>query len=483
VLVVIVSAAYFHGGAAWNQNARLDAMFTFVEPGPHRWTFRLDPFLPDPQGGINTGDWTRVGTRYYANKAPGTIMLGALVYLPLYGIESAAGIDLDHPPVASFNAFAINLLISVVPLAIALAGWTRVLERRAGPERALVLALLTWLGTALFPYATQIWGHTTAAAFVMMAIARLDTRGALTARQAVTAGGLLGMAVLCDYLALPVVAALTAMVALRQRTRLGSLLIGGAGPALLLLGYQWYCFGNPFHLPTEGTNPAFVDPDRALGLFGSISGVALFQLTVGPYRGVFLQMPLLLAALWGFARWHRRDRRDPLLWACVAGFAGNVLWVASFNGWHGGATACARYLLVALPLVVLAWRELPASRAAAILLTTSGAISMINMLAVAAVSPLVDERVLNPLYGETLRRFVEGDLHPLVLPIRLQHLLPDLVRWRLTTAWNWGDLMGLSGLSRIVPWIVLVGTFGTCAWLSVRRRSGASDRVTAEPLR
>ncbi len=476
-LVVFVGAAYFYGGASWNQNARLDAIFTFVEPGPHRWTFRLDPFLPDPARGINTGDWTRVGDHYYANKAPGTMLLGALVYLPLYHIERLAGADLTDPDLHHVNAYVINLWVAVLPLALAMVCWARLLARQAGPVLGTALALLTFFGTALFPYASQLWGHTTAAAFVMFAVAAFD------ARRIALSGAFMGLAFLSDFLVFPTLAGLGILIALRERGQLIRFVVGGSGPAVVLMLYLWYCFGSPFHLPTEGTNPMFVDNERALGLFGWPSGVALFQLTVGPYRGAFVQMPILLAAVAGFVYWRRRAPSDPLLVLCLWSSVVTLLWVATFNGWHGGATIVPRYLIVVLPLVTLALRDVPATRAGLTAIVALAVPSVLIMLAITAVSPLIGETFLNPL-GDVLPRFLKGAFHPRALPIRLQRLDPDVELWGTMAVWNWGDLLGLHGRARLLPWCVLVAAGSTIACLSARRHALAQHaRETAEGVR
>jgi len=470
-VVVFAGAAYFYGGASWNQNARLDAIFTFVEPGPHQWTFRLDPFLPDPDQGINTGDWTRVGDHYYANKAPGTMLLGAAVYLPLYTLERAVGVDLTRPAVQHANAYVINLGVTVLPLAVAIACWASLFAHRTSPVAATALALLTFFGTALFPYATQLWGHTTAAAFTMLAVWAFET-ARRTGRTGfdTAAGAFAGVAVLSDFLAAPVVAALFIAMARRNGRQLLRFIVGGTGPALVLLLYQWYCFGSPWHLPTDGTNPMFVDDQRALGLFGWPSGVALFLMTVGPYRGVFLQMPLLLAAIVGFRRWWRRAPNDPTLWICLGSAVATLLWVSTFNGWHGGASVSARYLIVILPLVALALREVPDAGRERRALIALAVPSVATMLAIAAVSPLVSEFALNPLFGDIWPRFLAGDLHPHTLAIRLQKLDAN-PGWRTVAVWNWGDLAGLSGLTRVLPWIglVIAGSLIACRLAGGRR--------------
>ena len=145
------------------------------------------------------------------------------------------------------------------------------------------------------------------------------------------------------------------------------------------------------------------------------------------------------------------------LWACLLGFGLASVAVASFNGWHGGATVLGRYMLPFLPLALYALKELPRTAPWIALASGLGVISLFNMLAVAAVSPMAPDLAINPLYGITYRAFFEGKLSPYHFPIRLLHKQPDwseLARW---TNWNWGQLIGLQGLWSLAP---LVG-----AWL------------------
>ena len=469
-LAVLFGGAYFCGSGSWNQNARLDAIFTFIEPGPHQYTFRLDPFLPAPQRSINTGDWARSGEHYYANKAPGTMLLGAVAYLPVYLLESSLGVSWDTPAIAILNAYWINLWVSVVPLAVACVLWYRLLARRLGAPRAAALTLLTFFGTALFPYSTQLWGHTTAAAFVMMAWWAFEEAPPEAPRAWDFAVGVAaGLAVLSDFLAFPTALALSLGVALRRRQRLPWLVAGGTGPLLLLLWYQAYCFGSPWVLPTENTRPEFVDTSRALGLFGAIDLHALYQLTLGQRRGLFVQMPLLVAAFAGFGFWVRRERRDVGLWGSLGTVVLTLLLVASFNGWHGGATVCARYLIVVLPLLARGLAELPSGRITSAVLGVLAAGSVLNMLAVASVGPLAPDELDSPLTAFTYHHFLAGELHPFPLPIRLQQLHPSFQKWQELTVWNFGDVLGFDGLARVVPLVLLVAAASAVAIMAARR--------------
>ena len=74
---VFLVHGYFYNGASWNQNARYDQIYAFVEPGHgETGSFRIDRFIVDPKQGRNTGDWAFHGGHYYSNKAPGAAFLG-----------------------------------------------------------------------------------------------------------------------------------------------------------------------------------------------------------------------------------------------------------------------------------------------------------------------------------------------------------------------------------------------------------------------
>src|SRR5947207_4337574 len=64
------AAAYFYGGAGWNQNATFDLTRAIVE----RHTFAIDAYA------ANTGDVSYANGHVYANKAPALSFLAAIPY-------------------------------------------------------------------------------------------------------------------------------------------------------------------------------------------------------------------------------------------------------------------------------------------------------------------------------------------------------------------------------------------------------------------
>jgi hypothetical protein len=154
---VFLGGAYFYGSGSWNQNARLDAIFTFVEPGLTA-TPSARFVLPWPNRSINTGDWALVGTHYLCEQGTQNDLARrarSLARMPARdNCRSRRGKRAPSP----FDTYWMNLGVSVMPLAVASLLWYRLLARRVSAARAATLTLLTFLGSALFPYSTQLCG-------------------------------------------------------------------------------------------------------------------------------------------------------------------------------------------------------------------------------------------------------------------------------------------------------------------------------------
>jgi hypothetical protein len=279
-----------------------------------------------------------------------------------------------------------------------------------------------------------------------------------------------------DYLAVLIAVAIASTRALSRPRDLPQLALGALIPGSFILAYHALCFGSPWTLATSLSNPTYIDPGRALGMFAWPDPSALFHLTLGPYRGVFLQMPLLLLVPLGFRSWWRRTPRDPWLWCCAGSCVAFTLAVAGFNGWHGGSTVCARYLLPCLPLSFLAIAHIRwtpwLTRAASAL----AALSVFNMLAVAAVNPLCPDEHPNPLYGYTYQALWSGRIAPYAFSIRLLHYDPSWPELRPWAMWNWGELLGLHGGWSLLP---LLAAWALGAWLLAGVQLSASRRPQA----
>lgn len=485
-VLVVVSHGYFFGGLSWNQNARFDAIFSFVEPGPDSGTFRIDRFMRDVDGRLpepaedprqNTGDWSfyppkgktgqnldasAVRGHYYANKAPGPILLGAAVYSVLYRLEGLSGADPLQHRTRRLNFYLINLFVSVGITGLGLLAFRRLLLAcGAGEPRAICLTLVLGFATMLFPYDTQLWGHPTAAAFLVIGVLFIF-RG--SPRKIALGGFFAGMAALCDYPAAVIVLALGIFALVRHRYRAVFYIVGGLLPLAAFMLYHNACFGSPFALATDYTNPTFVDEGLTLGMLG-ITDLRIFgKLLAGIERGMLLQMPVLILSLAGISYWLERSLRDGLAWLSIAVLLALLALNSSFNGWHGGASVCARYQIIALPFWVICMKEVPWRGLWRVAFPVLAGISAVNMFAVSAVSPLVPESHPEPLYS-----WVYG-----------QHLLQGNLSWYQFGFWagersiwncfNLGMIAGLRGLWSLAP-LLAMSTAGALGIVAATSRS------------
>ena len=483
LLLFAISGAYFHGGGASNQNARFDAMVAAVEGDG----FRIDRFMRGPDGALreppptggNTADWSfspangvihpqpgsgREAGHYYANKAPGTILIGTVVFAVVRGISSAFGTGSLDSTTIEFQLYLVNFLVSVIPVALAGLALRRVaLKLGASQRRATGLALLMVFATPFFPYQTQLWGHPTAASFAVFGVAaalRLDRRGAFTC------GFCVGMAVLCDYLAILWVILFGAWWAWKRPRLVAVWVLGGVLPAVAFVAYHQTCFGSPWALATDTTNEVFVDDDHAFGVLGVPQPDRVAALLVSRYRGLPLHVPLLLLTPvgLGFWWWRRRANRE-IVWLIAAGIGIYLVSNAAFNGWHAGSSAVARYQILALPLWVLALAGVPWQgvwRWITVLLAT---VSVANMFTLAVVGPLTPEwygdspQWWNPAWtpsAELAQGITKGtEDHPFARP----DLFYDSVY-----GWSWRELhLGRVGAAAMRPFMPL-GIGGVRFW-------------------
>ena len=519
LLLLTISGAYFHGGGASNQNVRFDAMVAAADGEG----FRIDRFMrgadgvlsePPPTGG-NTVDWSfsppagvvqpepgsgLVAGHYYANKAPGTILIGSAVYASVRGIGGAFGAATPSPVATEIQLYLVNLFLSVVPVALAGLALRRLaLSLGASQLRASTIALLMVLATPFLPYQTQLWGHPTAASFATLGLAaavRLDRRAAFLC------GFSVGMALLCDYLAILWVLLLGTWWAWKRPRLLAVWFLGGALPALAFFAYHQACFGSPLALATDTTNEVFVDDDHALGVLGAPRPERVAALLLSRYRGLPVHVPLLLLTPvgLGFWWWRRRPHREVVL-LIVAGIGIYLLANASFNGWHAGSSAVARYQILALPLWVLALIGVPWRGAWRWVTATLALLSLANMLVLAVVGPLTPEwygasprwwnpgwtppaefaagvtvaeeehpfarpdLFYDPVYGWSWRELLHGRVAADAMRPYMPLEIGGAEYWHPTNA---GLQLGLDGAISLLPLLLLILVGGVWLWRSAR---------------
>lgn len=442
-LLVFFCCGYFFNHGGWHQSARYDAIYSAIESG----TPEIRSWLPFPEKNFNTGDWARHDGRYFSNKAPGNTLPGIAVYAPgywaaklIFGSNFPVWLDL-------FFCYLINLGCSALWTAFGAVFLFRLLRLYGSGERmALVWAAIYALATPLWPYSTQMWGAPMSASCEIFALY------ALARRRFGWGGFWTGMALLSDYMAIAFVPVAVMLAFCGRDWRRGIRFLGGALPVALLFAlYHWYCFGSPFRPATFANNPEFLTPGATGGVATGFSLTVLIELLFGRRRGIFYQVPILLvcvAGAWTLWRAGGDRRRRMLLFAAAA--LAMVGLNASFNGWHGGYSSCARYLIPALPLLVLiaaAWR--PRCKMELIALGVLAVLSLAHMLILSAVAPGAAETVPDPLF-EAWRMWWSDQRYSCNLP-RLYGMSPSWPEAYRLSRFSLGELVGLSGKAALLP--------------------------------
>lgn len=160
--VLLSSYAYFHQGEGWNENSRFDMTRAIVQ----HHTFRIDAYHQ------NTGDKAYFGGHYYCDKAPGL----SLTAIPIWELVRETLHLTGRNALSGRGVIAAEYLstIVVVGLPTSLAGvalFLLALEFGASLGGATFGALVFGLATPMWCYATEFWGHATAAALLLFAYA------------------------------------------------------------------------------------------------------------------------------------------------------------------------------------------------------------------------------------------------------------------------------------------------------------------------
>jgi hypothetical protein len=440
----------------WSQNSRLDLLLALGDDG----TVTIDRYV------ANTGDYALYQGRAYSDKAPGPVFLALPAYYALKPLidsplvrERSQALGAGGAMAATLNPagsgvhenklrfalvqYAMTVLTIALPAAALGSLLYLVLLRlglAAGP--ALVCALGYGLATPAAAYAGNFYSHQLVAAllFGAFACALPGPAGhpATGVGRALLCGLLLGWAVISEYPA-ALAAALIGVYALaRQGWRwLAPLILGGLPPVTLLVAYDLVAFGTPW--PIGYAHSALWQAQHHTG-FMSITyprPEALWGLSFGPFRGLFVRAPWLLLAIPGYVLWWRAARLRHEWWLALLLPVGLFLFYASSAMWWGGFGAGPRYLVPLLPFLALAacwalqalWARRATRLAANALVLLSALLIWAEALAGQLFPP---DSLRNTWAGYVLPAWLEGDI-----------------------ARNLGMALGLRGATSLLPLLAL----------------------------
>lgn len=425
-----------NNGNVWSRAA---LMFAIVE----HHQLSIEPYL------TRTDDWSRAAGRYYSNKAPGPPLLAVPVYFVQHLVQRAFGVADDDGRARNIAVYLANAVTGVAPTLLALGLlWLVLVRRFALPPLAAYGLCTAWAtGSLALVYGPIFFGHQSAAAFfaIGMSLSLLELEAAVDGRapRLFWAGLAMGAAVACDYLAAIGVAVWTVWLAARvrfDRRLLGAWILGGLPAALVLAAYHHACFGSPLR---TAYSAAVSHPQwAALNTLGAPSLDRLADVMVRPWRGLLYCTPVWALAALGLDQLRRRAREWPELWAAAVAALVYLLVLAALPSSYGGFCIGPRYIVSALPLLLLLL--IPAVELVPRLFAALTALSTVLMLIAALTDPLPNEGYRDP-YRERLLPLLAADqtAGQLSVPHDLLHLSVGaslgfyLVLLAATWAWLW----------------------------------------------
>ena len=323
-LILLACYAYFPPRwADWNQNSRLNLTLAIVDDR----SFQIDRFV------ANTGDYAKYNGHYYSDKAPGTSFLAVPVYAAVRPVLQTAPVQRFIERLGSSAAFGetlrpggsglatekvyfalVLMIVSFATVAIPAALLGVVLYRflelfDLGMGWRATIALIYGLATPAFPYSNAFMGHQQVAALLFGAfwLVFLIGRQRLSPRWMLVVGFLLGWTLITEYPAALIVAGigLYALIVLPDRRWIVGAALAGIPPLALMMAYNFAIFGTV--LPVGYKYSELWQAEHQSG-FMSLAGPnreALWGITFGVHRGLFLLAPVLLTGLAGFVAWWR----------------------------------------------------------------------------------------------------------------------------------------------------------------------------------
>lgn len=458
-----LAAAFVIQAIGWTQTSHYALVRALAEG-----TAVIDPWHE------TTGDKAWTDGHFYSVKAPGLAFLVLPVHLVLRALSAVP--DSLRPAI-----WELTLVGAVVPGTALLLLMRRETDRVV-PGAGLAAAVAVVLGTLLFPFSTLLFGHVLAATLAFAAFGLLleERRVGGSWARAAGAGLLAGGAVLVEYpsgLAMLVLAGL--LLTRPDRLARGAAYAAGvAGPLGILALYNRWAFGSFTHLSYD--NSVIVPGRTGHDVIGATSdgffGVTTPSLRVAAdlflgSRGFLALTPVVGLALAGLVLLYRSGRRvEAVVPAAVflAYLVYNAGIKTTFGGPFGGDSPGPRYMVVALPFLVVglaaAIRRAPGTAVVLI-----GA-SVVSMVVGTATKPLLepDEGLGTWLGLAGAGEFTDTVLKPLGAGSGVLAILPFLV---------------LAVLAALAPWrrppvisthVVLAAAVALGAWIVVA--------VTAPPM-
>ncbi|MCH9688398.1 MAG: hypothetical protein K0V04_43610 [Deltaproteobacteria bacterium] len=460
-----VSFPYFEATRNANERPRLLQGMALVDAG--EWAIdgpAARGLAPGPDVARSKADG-----RLYPNKPPGTSLVAAVGYV---GARATSGDGADALDLRTYTWWARilgGLLPTLVLCAVALARFAARFGTGAGAGAVALYAL----STPAASYAHLLYGHQLAAALlgigIMMLVDAQPGRGSMRTAVIGAAGGGMacGAAVGVEYGAVFAAFPIAGLLLSRVRSSGGlPVLAAGVGgalvPIVLLALYHDAVFGSPWATGYHHVTNADFAAKHGQGLLGlgmpSLSGFTThFVSTDG---GLLWWAPTIVVAIYGLVQMATFDdalRTEARVHLALLVVYGVVVSSLSFEGgWRVGP----RYLVVALPSLMMGW-----GHALSQLRTSWPMMGLMTLLATYAVLvnalaanlwPHPDLTNINQPIAEVLLPLWDHDREPydLVRAITGRSGLRLIIYGSVIGTWAWLVMMGEGGLRMLAAMVV-----------------------------
>ncbi|MCB0320670.1 MAG: hypothetical protein KDD60_07055, partial [Bdellovibrionales bacterium] len=361
------------------------------------------------------------------------------------------------------NVFTVGLASSCGTVALFLALVILVKSRTL----AAALALSYALATIAFPYSTLFFSHQfTAGLLIISFTTLLYLRGKRTESVSPKAqlrilygfaGFCAGYAFVCEYPALIVTATLS-LYTLLTRPRRMELILYCSGILLGMLPlvlYNSIVFGN-WHFLTYGVESQVNNPSyhyHKVGFLGlqMLSLKNVLALTIMPFRGLFYCNPWLVLSVGGPFLLIRKQGFQLEHGISLAIALTLLCFNAGLTFWDGGSGIGPRYLLLAIPfLVILIAPCIELSSVYRVLIAPLILPSAIFMYIASAVDPMPQITYRNPIFDLLIPLYQQGKLAMQSWGVFEHELITHN-----SVAFNLGKLLGLSPQWQLMPLLAM----------------------------
>jgi len=324
----------------------------------------------EPEQVAVSGDVSFDKGHFHPAKGPGGTFVAVPAYFLIYNLERIFGVDPDDWWAITLNAWMTTVLsiglLSALGCVLLFKLVMRISDGRA--LESLLTTLTFAFGTMFFTYGTMLYEHNIIAVALLASFYLLyrfkdndttsdDHPSDRRVRLYLFLAGLCaGYAAITNYVIVVAVLLLGAYLLLGLHLKGGWrwFALGVLGPFLLICVYNMACFSTPFTTNYSYENPVFKTESKAfLDIFLWPQLEVLLLVLVSPFRGLFVTAPVLLVGVYGLIMWTRDRRTKAEAWLILFIIAFFLLFITTFNGWHGGWAVGPRYLVPVLPFLAL----------------------------------------------------------------------------------------------------------------------------------